>query len=91
MTGEQRKRPAIYHDYLLSREAQEIAIEEWLRPADESIPLSGDLTLAGGTDPRVKVETWGVESVSGETAAAVLDRLSRDQEARHRGYPARHI
>jgi len=73
VTDEQREAAGIYHDYLIGREAQEIAIEEWLRPVDESIPLSGDLTLDGGTDPRVKVETWGVESVSGETAAAVLD------------------
>jgi len=73
VTDEQREAAEIYHDYLLSNGPQEIAIEEWLRPADKSIPLGGDLTLAGGTDPRVEVETWGVESVSGETAAAILD------------------
>jgi Ca-activated chloride channel family protein len=73
VTDEQREAAMIYHDYLLGREAQEIAVEEWLRPADNSIPLAGDITLVGGTDPRVKVETWGVESVSGETTAAILD------------------
>ena len=45
---QQREAAEIYHDYLLGRQAQEIAPEEWLRPADESIPLSGDLTLEGG-------------------------------------------
>jgi Ca-activated chloride channel family protein len=42
--------------------------------------LSGALTLDGGTDPRVKVETWGVESVSGETAAAVLDVFHEEKK-----------
>ncbi len=73
VTDEQREAAEIYHDYLLGKDAQQAAVEEWLRPADESIPLTGDMTLAGGTDPRVKVETWGVESISGEAAAAVLD------------------
>ncbi len=80
VTDEQREAAGIYHDYLLSREVQEIAIEEWLRPADQNIPLSGALTLDGGTDPRVKVETWGVESVSGETAAAVLDVFHEEKK-----------
>jgi Ca-activated chloride channel family protein len=70
---EQREAAEVYHEFLMSQEAQELAIDEWLRPAAASIPLTGDFNLDMGTDPRMKAGTWAVESVSGETAAAISD------------------
>lgn len=79
VTEDQRQAANIYHDFLISREAQELAVEEWLRPADTSVPLSGDF-LTGITDPEIKVGDWAVESVSGETAAAILDVFHEEKK-----------
>lgn len=72
VSEEQHEAAGIYLEYLLDREAQEIAVEEWLRPADQSIPVIGE-DWEQGTDPQIKLGAGAVESVSGETKQAILD------------------
>lgn len=74
VSDEQREAAAVYREYLLGQEAQEIAIDEWLRPGDRSIPLRAPADLAHGVDPAVTVESvLSLPSVSGETTDAVID------------------
>ena len=74
VTDEQRAAAEVYRDYLLSREAQEIAIDEWLRPADPDIPLRAPIDRAHGVDPGMTIESVpSLPSVSGETTNAVID------------------
>ena len=66
------RRPALYLDYLLGSEAQNTAVDEWLRPADASIPLRQPLSLENGTDPSKNPDNVPpLESVSGQTTDAV--------------------
>jgi Ca-activated chloride channel family protein len=72
VSEEQREAAGIYLDYLLGQEAQNTAVDEWLRPADASIPLRQPLSLENGTDPsRNPDNVPPLESVSGETTVAV--------------------
>jgi Ca-activated chloride channel family protein len=51
-----------------------MAVENYLRPADETIPLHAPLALENGTDPTVTIEDVpNLESPSAEVAAAVQD------------------
>lgn len=73
--SEQKKQGAIiFKKYLLEKEQQEMAIQYYLRPIDESIPLHAPLTLENGTDPRVTRSTVpALQSPSAEVASAVKD------------------
>jgi Ca-activated chloride channel family protein len=72
VTDEQREAAGIYLDYLLGEEAQNTAVDEWLRPADASIPLRQPLSLENGTDPSKNPNNVPpLESVSGQTTEAV--------------------
>jgi Ca-activated chloride channel homolog len=74
VTAEQQEAAAVYRDYLLSREAQEIAIDQWLRPAVGNIPLRAPMDRAHGIDPEMTLETArSLPSVSGETTNAIID------------------
>jgi Ca-activated chloride channel family protein len=74
VTDEQREAAAIYRDYLLGAEAQAIAIDEWLRPADPNATLRAPIDLEHGTDPRISPATvTSLEAISGETTAAIQD------------------
>jgi Ca-activated chloride channel family protein len=74
VTEEQRAAAEVYRDYLLGREAQEIAVDEWLRPVREDVPLRAPIDLAHGVDPRITPQTvQALESVSGETVQAVQE------------------
>jgi Ca-activated chloride channel family protein len=74
VTDAQREVALIYRDYLLGEEAQAIALDEWLRPADFSTPLRAPIDLEHGTDPRITpINVPSLASVSGETTTAIQD------------------
>jgi len=74
VTDGQREAAAIYLDYLLGSEAQETAIDEWLRPIDLTKALRAPLTFENGIDPnKTPMNVPSLESVSGDTAAAIQD------------------
>jgi Ca-activated chloride channel homolog len=74
VTEEQRAAAIVYRDYLLGKEAQEIAVDEWLRPVRADVPLRAPMDLAGGIDPRITPQTVpGLAGISGETVQAIED------------------
>ncbi len=74
VTQPQKEAAKIFRDYLLAPAQQEMAINYYLRPVNESIPLHSPLTLADGTDPRVTRSTVpALQSPSADVAAAVKD------------------
>jgi Ca-activated chloride channel family protein len=74
VTAEQAEAAAVFRDYLLAQAQQEVAIDNYLRPLDSSIPLHTPLDLANGTDPRVNPSTVpALPSPNAEISAAVID------------------
>jgi Ca-activated chloride channel family protein len=74
VSDKQKEAAKIFRDYLLSSEIQTLAIDYYLRPVDEGIPLHAPLALDQGTDPRVtRSSVPALESPSAEVAAAVKD------------------
>lgn len=74
VTPEQREAAGRFRDFLLAREQQELAVDNYLRPVDPGVALRAPLALENGTDPRVTpAEVPALESPSGEAAAAVKD------------------
>jgi Ca-activated chloride channel family protein len=74
VTEEQREAAALFLDYLLDSNQQQLAIDNFLRPIDERIPLRAPLALDNGTDPRVTTETVpALASPSAGIANAVID------------------
>jgi Ca-activated chloride channel homolog len=74
VTDEQAEAARIFRDYLLARPQQELAVDNFLRPVDESIPLHAPLSLENDTDPRVTTDQVpALESPSAEAAEAVKD------------------
>lgn len=72
--AEEAEAAAIFRDYLLAREQQEKAIDNYLRPLDTSIALHAPLTLENGTDPRVTPQTIAsLPSPNAEISNAVID------------------
>lgn len=57
VTPEQAEGGQIFLDYLLARDQQELAMDNFLRPLDTSIPLRAPMTLANGTDPNASPAT----------------------------------
>ena len=65
---------AIFRDYLLAREQQELAVDNYLRPLDDSIALHAPLDLANGTDPGVTPAIVpALPSPDADVSAAVID------------------
>lgn len=74
VTDEQAEAAAIFRDYLLAKEQQEMAIDNYLRPLSESIPLRAPLTLENGTDPGISLNTVApLPSPNTEISEAVID------------------
>jgi Ca-activated chloride channel family protein len=74
VSDEQAEAAVIFRDFLLARPQQELAIDNYLRPVDESIALHTPLSLDDGTDPRVNTSVVpALESPSAEAAEAVKD------------------
>jgi Ca-activated chloride channel family protein len=74
VSEEQAEAAAIFRDYLLDAATQEQAIDNYLRPLDNSIPLHDPLTLENGTDPHINPETVAaLPSPNSEISSAVTD------------------
>lgn len=74
VTPEQKEAAEIFREFLFERENQEMAIDTYVRPVDESIPLHAPLSLDDGTDPRVNTSVVPpLESPSADAAEAVKD------------------
>jgi Ca-activated chloride channel family protein len=70
----QREAALLFRAYLLSSDSQKLAIDSYLRPVDETIPLHAPLALESGTDPRVtRSVVPALQSPSADVAAAVKD------------------
>lgn len=74
VSEEQRQAAKIFLEYLLAREQQNMTIDYYLRPVDESISLRSPLTLDNGTDPRVtRSKVVALASPSADVSSAVID------------------
>lgn len=74
VSQEQADAAAIFRDYLLDRQQQELAVDNYLRPLDDDIDLHAPMTLENGTDPRVTTETVpALPSPDADVSTAVID------------------
>jgi len=74
VTDGQAEAAEIFRDYLLERERQELAVDNYLRPLDSSIALHTPLDLDNGTDPRVTTDQIrALPSPDADVSAAVID------------------
>lgn len=81
VTDEQKEAARLYRDFILAREQQELAVDNYLRPVDPAIPLRAPLTLEGGTDPRVTLaQVPALASPSGDATAAVKDVFTQTKK-----------
>ncbi|MBI4769641.1 MAG: VWA domain-containing protein [Chloroflexi bacterium] len=81
VTEPQKEAARLFRDYLLDADRQAMAIDYYLRPIDESIPLHAPLSLEDGTDPRItRLSVPALESPSAEVAAAVKDVFHRTKK-----------
>jgi Ca-activated chloride channel family protein len=74
VSPEQVEAAEIFRDYLFERGNQELAIDNYIRPVNEAIPLHAPLALDNGTDPRINTSVVpALDSPSAEAAEAVKD------------------
>lgn len=74
VSDEQRQAAGIFREYLLADAQQAKAIDYYLRPVRENMPLHAPLALDYGTDPRVtRSSVPALQSPSAEVAEAVKD------------------
>ncbi len=74
VTDEQAEAATIFRDYLLADEQQELAIDNYLRPLDPSIPLHAPLSMENGTDASISTDDIpALPSPSLEVSNAVID------------------
>ncbi len=74
VSAEQAEAGLVFRDFLLSKEQQEGAIGNYLRPLDTTIPLHAPLSLDNGTDPRVSPENVpALPSPDADVSAAIID------------------
>jgi Ca-activated chloride channel family protein len=74
VSDQQKQGAKLFKEYLLNKDQQEMAIQYYLRPIDESVPLHAPIALESGTDPRVKRSVVpALQSPSAEVASAVKD------------------
>lgn len=73
-SDEQREAAKRFGEYLLERDQQVLAVENYLRPLDLTIPLTAPFTLENGTDPSVTPATVPMlPSPSQEATGAIKD------------------
>lgn len=74
VTDEQAEAATIFRDYLLADGQQELAIDNYLRPLNPSIPLHAPLSLENGTDASINTETIAaLPSPNLDISNAVID------------------
>ncbi|MEW5985630.1 MAG: VWA domain-containing protein [Chloroflexota bacterium] len=70
----QAEAAAIFADYLGARPQQEVAIDNYLRPTDTTIPLHAPLDLEHGTDPTISpAQIPALPSPDASVSEAVID------------------
>jgi len=74
VSAEQAEAGLAFRDFLLAKEQQEGAIDNYLRPLDTTISLHDPLSLDNGTDPRVSPENVpALPSPDADVSAAIID------------------
>jgi Ca-activated chloride channel family protein len=74
VSDEQKEAATTFRGYLLDKKQQEMAIDYYLRPIDQTIPLHAPLALEDGTDPRITMDTVpALQSPSADVSSAVKD------------------
>jgi Ca-activated chloride channel family protein len=74
VSDQQKQGALVFKNYILEKNQQEMAIQYYLRPIDESVPLHTPIALENGTDPSVmRSVVPALQSPSAEVAAAVKD------------------
>jgi Ca-activated chloride channel family protein len=74
VSDEQAEAAQLFLDYLLAREQQEMAIDNYLRPLNTSIALHAPMNLENGTDPSVTPNTIApLPSPNADVSTAVID------------------
>lgn len=74
VTDEQVEAAEIFREFLLDRDRQELAVDNYLRPLDSSISLHSPMDLEHGTDPRITPEIVpALPSPDANVSAAVID------------------
>jgi len=74
VSAEQAEAGLAFRDFLLAKEQQEEAIDNYLRPLDTTISLHDPLSLDNGTDPRVSPENVpALPSPDADVSAAIID------------------
>ncbi|MBP6806303.1 MAG: VWA domain-containing protein [Chloroflexi bacterium] len=74
VSPEQAEAAKIFLDYLRAPEQQEMAIDNYLRPLDASIPLHAPMDMSNGTDPNASPQTIpALPSPNTEISNAVID------------------
>jgi Ca-activated chloride channel family protein len=74
VTDEQAEAAQAFESFLLARPQQELAISNYLRPRDTTIPLHSPLSLENGTDPRVTfAQVPALQSTTAEVSEAIKD------------------
>lgn len=77
----QRQAAKVFRDYMLDVKQQNMAIDYYLRPVNESIALRAPLTLDGGTDPRVtRSKVAALASPSADVSSAVIDMFKKTKK-----------
>jgi Ca-activated chloride channel family protein len=74
VSEEQKEAAGLFLDHLLDPAQQRLAIDNFLRPINATLPLRPPLALDYGTDPRVTTATVpALDSPSSDVANAVID------------------
>ncbi len=74
VSNQQSEAAEIFREYLLDPASQALAIDNYLRPVDQSIKLHAPLAIDFGTDPRITKDIVpALSSPSAVTAEAVKD------------------
>lgn len=74
VSDDQAEAATIFRDYLLDRPQQELAIDNYLRPTDTTIPLHAPLDLEHGTDPAITpAQIPALPSPNAAVSEAVID------------------
>ncbi len=74
VSDEQAEAAKLFKDYLAAKPQQELAIDNYLRPLDKTLPLRSPMALENGTDPRVTIDTIpALPSPNAAISKAVID------------------
>ena len=74
VTDQHAEAAGIFRDFILARPQQELAIDYYLRPTDESIPLHEPFGIEYGTNPDTRTtDVVFLESPTDQVSGAIID------------------